>query len=211
VTLNRRPGADQIESFRISGNVEPLAFRPDCRGRVAEEFRELGGETVLRTDSPSVKAILHSLSDIWPRAVSLDELLTMVRSRLGPLVNAGAALGEEGRKRLAEVLLRCYFANFVELHIHVPHFLTEVSERPLASALARILTEEEGPLTNLRHRSIDVNEFDRFVLRLLDGSRDRRVLLEELKAAESELALQDCERALDSCLAQLARHAFLIG
>jgi SAM-dependent methyltransferase len=81
---------------------------------------------------------------------------------------------------LAADLLRSFHSNLVELHTHMPPFVLGVSERPVASPLARFQAAGGTTVTNLRHEAGQLNEFGRHVLRHLDGRHDRAAILERL-------------------------------
>jgi methyltransferase-like protein len=141
-------------------------------------------------------------------------------------VAAGAGDGG-GPELLAQALLRCYLSNLVALHVHPPAPARDVGPRPVASALARLQADADGRVTNLRHRLVRLNDLDRFVLRLLDGRRDRTALQEVLAAAvaEGQLVLHSDgrplpqaggERAvladlLDVSLSRMAHNSLLVG
>jgi methyltransferase-like protein len=68
------------------------------------------------------------------------------------------------------------------LHVHPSQFVLGASERPVASRLARLQLENGTTVTTLRHTSVKVMDaIGRQLLMLLDGSRDREALLEELR------------------------------
>ncbi len=149
-------------------------------GRV--EFRGPRG-TSLTTDHELVKRALVQLADAWPRALPVADL---IGSQDSPDV-------------LCETLLRAYAANFVELHTWSPEIVATASERPVASALARLQAAEGTRITNLRHASVDVPDaLGRRLITLLDGTRDRAALLDELGRPGEEL-----ERSLEG-LASIA-------
>jgi hypothetical protein len=105
--------------------------------------------------------------------------------------------------------------------------MLEVSERPVASPLARLQARADGRVTNLRHYSTEASAFDRLVLVHLDGSRDRAALLEVLArlvadgfvelrpeggpAPEEGGSGEDLTQALDRSLRRLAQSALLLG
>jgi SAM-dependent methyltransferase len=99
----------------------------------------------------------------------------------------------------AEQLLRAYVTNQVELHVWAPDLPAEPSERPVASALARLQAAEGTRITTLRHRTVEVpDELGRRLITLLDGTRDRAELMRELGRPGDEL-----ERSLQG-LVQIA-------
>jgi hypothetical protein len=173
----REPGPEVVR-----GMLAATAARPTGEvgpGRV--EFRGPRGAT-LTTDDEAVKRALVRLGDAWPDAVPVAEL--------------------EG-DAVVEILRRAYAANLVQLHVWAPELATSPSERPVASALARLQAAEGTRVTTLRHTSVEVpDELGRRLIGLLDGTRDRAALLGELGRPADEL-----ERSLEG----LARIALLEG
>jgi methyltransferase-like protein len=87
------------------------------------------------------------------------------------------------RRRLAANLLKLYSANAVEVHSIPSAFVTSISGRPLTTSLVRLQAAHGGRVTNLRHESLPVNDVERAVLSLLDGTRGRAEIVKELAAA----------------------------
>jgi SAM-dependent methyltransferase len=132
-----------------------------------DEFRGPHGAT-LTTDSDAVKAALVRLGEAWPAVV--------------PVADLG------GEDDVAEMLLRAYAMNFVHLHVWAPDLATVPSERPVASAPARLQVARGTRVTTLTHAEIDVpDELGRRLIALLDGTRDRAALLRELDRPAEEL------------------------
>ena len=70
-----------------------------------------------------------------------------------------------------------------ELHVWAPRFVTDVSERPLASAVARHQNRRQKRISTLRHTGLELNDaLSRKLLDLLDGTRDFAALVEALTA-----------------------------
>ena len=114
-------------------------------------------------------------------------------------------------------------AGLVELRVGHARLTTQVREHPLAYAIARRNAKDGPAVTNLRHESVMLDEFNRHLVLLADGTRDRAALVEELAklVASGTLAIkqQDKEikdpaavrtvmaQAVESNLAGLARAA----
>ncbi|HET8756938.1 MAG TPA: class I SAM-dependent methyltransferase [Solirubrobacteraceae bacterium] len=169
----REPSGAVVRGMLAATPARPVgAVGP---GRV--EFRGPRGATIT-TDHDAVKAALVALGDAWPGAVAVAEL--------------------DG-EAVCEALLRAYAVNLVQLHVWAPAIATTPSERPVASALARLQAAAGSRITNLRHGTIDVpDELGRRLITLLDGTRDRAALLRELDRPAEEL-----ERSLEG-LARIA-------
>ena len=93
--------------------------------------------------------------------------------------------GADGDARtLGELLLRAYAGGIVEFSVAPPRLVSRPSERPVASSLARLQSVEGTEVVNLRHFNIRVEDpLSRRLLQLLDGSRDRDALIDDLAAA----------------------------
>jgi SAM-dependent methyltransferase len=189
------------------------------------EIRSSEGGT-LATRHPLLKAALVCLARGWPRAVAFPELLAATRSCLAAGGHEPPAV-EEAADELADALLQCFPIGVVDLHVHTPRFAAEVSERPLACPLARLQAEAGERVTNRCHRTVALQgDFERQVLMLLDGSRDRDAVLgtlaEGVRTGELSLARQgqpvrDVPTAVEmmrgpveATLVRLAQNALLV-
>jgi hypothetical protein len=77
--------------------------------------------------------------------------------------------------------LRAYAGGIVELSLVPPRLVTSASEKPKVSALARLQSLEGTEVVNQRHFNLRVEDsLMRLLLQLLDGSRDRDALLDDL-------------------------------
>ena len=104
----------------------------------------------------------------------------------------------------------------------------EVNERPMASPLARFQVAHGFTVANLRQVNVEIeDEIGRQLLRLLDGTRDRESLLQDLTTAissgdilqnEDGTAVKDVgkirsmlSRDLEKNLQKMARLALLVS
>jgi methyltransferase-like protein len=121
------------------------------------------------------------------------ELLERAQGRLkqreGEREHGREGDGESGRQEclphekeaetLGRSLLQFYTqasTSLVEFWLAPPRFTIPISDRPVASPLARRQAELCERVTNLRHETAHLGDFERRVLQLLDGSRDRAAL-----------------------------------
>jgi len=134
------------------------------------------------TGHPVSKAALVHLSENWPQAFSFDDLQAAARARLIPndVVVQSADEYHHDTQMLAGNLLKAHLAGAIELHVRPPQLTTEVSQRPLASHWARFQARNGSIVTNRRHEGVEVNEVNLRLLELLDGTRERAQLLDEL-------------------------------
>ncbi|MBN2125141.1 MAG: hypothetical protein JW821_12660, partial [Deltaproteobacteria bacterium] len=121
--------------------------------------------------------------------------------------------------RLAANLLKAhgYSRELVDFHVHVPPFSPEVTDRPLASPVARLQAGMGGGVTSMRHERVTLDPFQRRLLSLLDGTRSRAILLKEIgkRGDEGRTVEQEAKDglggALDRSLRMFAREALLVG
>lgn len=141
------------------------------------------------TDDPLLRSALVHLAEIAPRAEPFADLWQHVAARLGQASGRAPARLAAGPTALAEGLLECYQAGIVEVRFRAPQFPREAGERPVGSPLARLQAATDARVTGLSHRLIELPEFDRAVLRQLDGTRDRAGVLDALAGLVEQGAL----------------------
>jgi methyltransferase-like protein len=212
------PSADVVATLRLVALASPESESPDIRSDAEEVFvSPLGGR--LRTNRPLVKAALTILAEWWPRSLNLEQLRDEIQGRLGRL--------QDDPQALARAILHCYRSMLVQLHVHEPAIALEPGERPRAAPLARHQAEGDTLVISLRNRNVELESFDASVLQLLDGTRDRTAVVEQLMrwVAEGTFAidrsgqpLQDpvqiravLTESLEPSLRRLAGHALLWG
>jgi methyltransferase-like protein len=220
-TPREAPSAEVLDRMRISSLSHPQSQPPDVRSEAVEVFVNSAKEHVT-TNRPLIKAVLFALYEMWPRSADLDGILAEVR----PLLE-GSPDADASREELREVVLSLAMSNLVALYVVEPRIAFEPGERPAATPLARLQSGADEPVISLRHLGVKLEEFERLVLRLLDGTRDRPALVEELarQAAEGDFEIQQEGRslddpamiraylaeALDAALRRLAGNALLVG
>lgn len=214
VPLQRVLRPNLVESLNVTALAKPLSARPDCASSATEGFENPNGAK-LSTNDPLVKTALVELYRLWPGSLRLEELHGIVLERLAECpvpVHRDPA-------HLAGALLQCYLSSLVEFHVVVPKIALRAGPRPVGSPLARLQCEMPGHVTNLRHYNVSLADLDRFILRLLDGSRDLAELTSLLDrslstgevARPEELATATSEELLNGSLARLARSALLLA
>lgn len=228
ISLDRSLPPERVKNFNIATTARPVSPAPDLSSSSVEEFRTPKGAR-MATDYPLAKAAMMCLGEIYPQSLHFNELVKRARSRLGDSGHRGHDPEETGV--LAEILWGTYTAGVIELHVYTPRCAEEVSERPVASPLARLQVQSangEAVVATLRHVSVNVEDMiGQQLLLLLDGTRDRAALLDELAAfvkssvaakqqrgeavVDLQKALDELSNELDQNLAKLARLGLLIA
>ena len=84
----------------------------------------------------------------------------------------------------------------MELHCWAPSLSLKPGDRPLVSALARMQTIQENVVTTLCHTGVEISgALEKKLLQLLDGARDRSLILKALEEAvlSGEVALPEAQ------------------
>jgi SAM-dependent methyltransferase len=200
VMLDRTLDPGVIARLYVGSPTQPLAQNPDVASpTVVEEFRGPRGAT-MSTDYPAAKATLLHLGRVWPWMVHFDALVSEV-----------GVHEAEVAARLRDVLLTAYTAGFVYLGTHEPPLALKPGVRPTASPVARLQVESDAFVTTLTHRSVCIEDDPgRRLLRLMDGTRTREELLEEMRRSvptPTDVTSEGFERTLT----QLARFGLLVA
>ncbi len=226
--LDRSLKPENIGTFYAASSARPVSEHPDIQSpTTVEEFRSIKGQA-LATNHPLVKAAMLCLAEAWPRALHFDELLTQARRRLGVEASQKEATNTQDRCVLGGMLLQAYGKNIVELHVYAPRFASTVPQRPVASPVARLQLRHGPMVTNLCHGCVKLEgALAQHLFQLLDGTRDRTVLLEELltlvksgtatmqhdgkEVTDPQQARQVLADALDQKLAELVELALFVA
>jgi methyltransferase-like protein len=209
--------------FWLASPAQPVQTGAGATSNDILEFRLPDGKT-LSINNPLVKSLLLHLGSHWPRRFPFDDVCMAVCERLNITTANEIA---DTNSQLPEIILQCFLAKFLELHVHSPEFALQPDNKPLASPVARLQVQRGlTRVVNLLHFATDLQSLDRLVLPLLDGTRDRAAVVEVLvdKALTGSLDIQEegvpvtdprrvrelLEPALDATLEDLAATALLI-
>lgn len=169
VELDRRRRWEPLAGLYFASPIE----REELKESDAHEGRRylgMRGRSALVGD-PIVQKALEHLGAAWPASVSFHDLAA-----------AGGAVDEAGLEVLGQNLLQLTEANFLKLHAHPFRLAAGISERPRASALARLQIGERF-LANLFCEAVATPDpLGGLVLERLDGTRTKPELIAELSA-----------------------------
>jgi methyltransferase-like protein/SAM-dependent methyltransferase len=202
--VQRTLSVNRLSRLWMASRSHPVSEMPNLHDTTAEQFRAPDGAT-LTTDHPVSKAAFLYLTGIYPRAASFGELLAVARDA----VNAPEEKLADDATDLQVNLLKAYTysAQLVELHTYMPALLLQVSDRPVASPVARHEARESTIVTNAWHERAHLTPLRQHLLGLLDGTHDSATLT----AALSQLSPNGEAGTLQDHLQWLARAALLIA
>jgi methyltransferase-like protein/SAM-dependent methyltransferase len=182
VRLKTRLSPERLSQFYLAASAMPESSSPDIQSVSVEKFQALNGAN-FATDHPLTKAALFHLTQIWPHSLAFEELVPAAYDRLGrefkPAEQEESWLLNPDIQLLGANLLQAYSYsdNLVEFHIYKPQFVTQISERPVASPVARFQAKHGYKITNLRHERITLDKLGTTLLGSLDGAYDQAALL----------------------------------
>jgi methyltransferase-like protein/SAM-dependent methyltransferase len=219
VALSPEPGVDGIGALYVTLRAEPAT--PDdadrLKGGDVESFALASGPRIT-TNNPLVLAALHVLLRRAPEALSYPELLQRVHDRLSVMDPPDAPETADRAGGLAQAMLQCAVGGFVELNRYPSAFTRAVSERPVASAIARRKAASFDVVPNLRHVMVELSDVERAIIGDLDGTRDRvelaarmveRMNRGDLEGEGGVPTPSDIAAYVDAALARLGASALL--
>jgi SAM-dependent methyltransferase len=167
---------NRLYEFGLYADLRPVA--PAVLDRVESQTYASAAEGRWQVEHPLTKALLAELAPLYPNALPLGILLERARGLVAAVgegrhaEDADACLGE---------LFSLYASQAIRLTGRTATWPTTVGDRPCASPLARAQAASgEGHAATARHRSLGLDALSARLLTLLDGQRDRAVLVAEL-------------------------------
>jgi len=180
VSLRRDIDKDFVRRFALFAATEPVDENY-CLTDMSEVQFQTSEGTKLRLSQPVLKSAYLCLGRAWPRAMDFDELLVEAGKMLE---EAGAALpSKEDELLLVESLCFLAYSGEVSFLQSRPRLTRSVSDRPMASQLARKQSESGLLVTNLLHQTVRLeDETGAAILRLLDGTRNFDGLVADIES-----------------------------
>lgn len=180
---HKEPALDRSLTWKDLQNLRVRAlYKPDTDADPWELNDESMGawirnEVPLKVAAPLVKAMLHTLEQIRPACMGLEELVLASQALLEQEPT------EHDTEECATNLLACFAKDLIQIRIHPVPWATQIAEKPEAWVHARGQADAGLVVTSLMHTSVRLDEFDRVLLPLLDGTRDLHALA--LEASEN--------------------------
>jgi methyltransferase-like protein len=147
-------------------------------------------EATITTNHPLSIAALEILGQAWPNAIHFTDLVKRARAKV-----TGKALGNDAQEEmmLAATLLQAHGQSpqLLELHTFEPQVAKQVSERPVASKVARFEAATRTTVTNVWHDRVSLLPIQQSILRYLDGSRTVSEVAKMMRSALTEKQLNE--------------------
>jgi len=200
--LGREAVSARARKLLVASPMRATAERAD--GTV--EFTNHRGAGSLTTNNPAIIAVLRQLEEIWPRAESFEQLVAAMLPRVPDSQRTEAVEG------LAQAVLKLAATTLADLRTYHLSLAAGVSEKPMASAVARLMMQEGSLVTTLLHTHVNIeDEQGRKFLQLLDGTRDRQALTDALAADSPNESRETILKQVDGNLISFYRMGLLIA
>ena len=174
---------DAVRALHVASAAVPVTAdnQPvdavDVKTEEPQNYRTGTGMSVT-TNRPLMKAVMKVLGEAYPGTVPFDLLRMKARELVGDTGNP-RQVAEDGQMLAMGLLTSHLSSDLVELHGMPLAFARTVSERPVATPLARLMAPK-GVMPNRRHEVVRLNELDRYLIPLLDGTNDADALADKL-------------------------------
>ncbi len=211
--LTRPIERDALRRFHVSLTSRPAPFEVDFGSKEPLAIRIGAGQ--IRTNSPGAMVLFEQLTKCWPRSITIDELHAAASERLS---SSGQEVQQMSADDVADAMMDVFATGLLELCLEPPAITNVVSSRPMATQLARWQASAGNTVTNQRNESVTLDEFSRFLVKLLDAKHDRAMLAEKMQAAvaSGELTWPEnvqakLEDLIDAALVNICNTSLLIA
>ncbi len=194
-----RLNPERLDGLLHSSLLMPESGQIDLTSDKAQSFSTPKGKTVA-VKRLHTKIALALLRSRWPKAMEFNVLFQEAIRKLG---NSQ----EQKRKTLCSDLSEFYMQGAVELHTWQGNFSVHLNEYPKINDLAMYQVRKGLPIVNPRHETIDLDDFSRKMLSLLDGTHNRQMLSESLRGIMNDQNI--LESSIDRILSKLPDLALL--
>jgi len=176
IIINRNLAPACLEDFYILSqiNVDENLLNTDLTSR-KEIAINFNNGTALQTANPAVILAIKILAAQNGKPIATQELLNKVFDAAGSSLNK-----ETVRAAILEQFLRLVLADAIGIFSQSGKFVTEVSNKPKASELARLQAAQNFWITNQRSEKNNIDLFNRVLIQHLDGSNDFDAILEKM-------------------------------
>ncbi|MGL6097890.1 MAG: methyltransferase regulatory domain-containing protein [Fimbriiglobus sp.] len=170
---------DALRPLHVASGAAPTSETVNTATEENVSYKGASGMT-MATNRPLLKSAMQVLKAAFPGTVPFDSLRKQARELAGGNPADPKVIAED-TQTLAVGLLNCYMqSDLIELHGGPVTFGRTVGDKPTALPLARLQATKGAVAANRRHEVIRLNELDRHLLPLLDGTHDKPAIVEKL-------------------------------
>jgi methyltransferase-like protein len=175
VRLRRTIDLTFVTRFHLLCGLHPVDPKYCLTDKSPMQFQTQKGAT-LTVNEPLLKAAHLCLGEVWPDALSFEELLRRSQALL-----PGRKAAEEDEQMLMEAMYVLTSSGIAAFTAWPPAVTTEISSRPKVSALVREQAQSGPIVTNQLHQAVRLeDETVRRFVQLLDGTRTVEAIVLEM-------------------------------
>lgn len=199
VELNRQIEPSILQDFYISSPIRAFGENPELETRKVEKFvgRKNAGVEI---DHPLTKAALVYLGEIWANSVAFNELIENAR-RILDEKGFTSDDWEKEQNIIAQILWQMYYSTgLIEINVNPRKHSTQTGDKPKLNRLAAWQIKHGENISTYLGTSIKIDdEIAHYLIELMDGTRTRAELLEEIKAfVETREDMENKQEFLDN-------------
>jgi SAM-dependent methyltransferase len=178
-TISYSPDRSRFADLHFAASVPPVDEQT-LLDNSRQEYRESDGATLF-TNDPGIKAALDELTAAWPWTLSRRELVDAVSARLASAGLTPSANVEDHIDNLVGTLILQGQARF-RLDPVLPGAVADPLQlNEMVRRMADLTSgQDEASTFNAWHETEMLSVADRYLLPLLDGTRDRDALVDAL-------------------------------
>jgi len=219
ITLNRQVEHSVLNKFLLSSPIRPQSDKPELAANKVEKFVGTTG-TGFEIDHSLTKAALLHLGKIWGQAISFPELLQAAKRMLEEQGSTDENWETRFNEAGAIFFQICFNTSIVELHLHHPQSVAEISDMPEVNRLSRWQLRYSDLVTTLFNKYMKIDDpVSRRLLELLDGTRNRAELSAQIsdfieiniEQENKREMLDNLPNWLDETLFKLARTGMFVS
>lgn len=185
VALNRSLNINAVKQFALSFNIIPEKPENEIdlhSNETIKFFFENNKDNYISVETPALKASIYVFSEYINNPLSFDEVVEKATKKL-----KSSSMKEVIEAELLNNLMNLVIKGFVHLSLISGKKDKVKLDKPKLSkfALYQAVNTTNNWVTNLRHAGIAINNFDKFAMKYMDGTKSREdivnALIEETK------------------------------
>lgn len=211
--VDRNLEDSRLLPLRFSGKFEATKNANVTDGSTSYKLKN--GQVIHTTD-PLIKEALEVLTSVYPESRTSEEIVSELENRNVPLDSR-----EQAATKVLSTLVHGVLGGWVEFRYLPDRMQNKIALRPQATAWARVQALANSYVTNQRHEFIRIDDTQRQILPLLDGTRTLDDIISEVSVLLSTGLLkvfvkgstdprEISKAVVTQVLAQFAKHAILL-
>ena len=172
-----------IVNFNVTSTLTPAEQNMDLHSANPANFMAHDGTTIGTTE-PLIKAALLCLFESSPNSMTAGEIIEGACKKLGSKPPVASEEIAKVTAQIGQTLITAYTSlpvGSLELTTRPINKSCLVSSKPRAFKLTQIQAATMGMITNARHQMIQLGDFEKVLLPMLDGKTDVSEIINNFK------------------------------